>query len=492
MELVEGGSLVRRLAQGPLGLREAAELVRTLARAADEAHRAGVVHRDLKPANILLAGDGTPKIGDFGLAKLLDNEPDGSNTPPLTETGTVLGTANYMAPEQVDGRSNEIGSATDVYALGAILYETLTGRPPFAAKTKLETLELVRSGSPVSPSQARPEVPFWLEAICLKCLEKRPERRYASAQALADDLDRWLRNERPEGTPGWRSRAGRAVRRHTAVLVAGIVIAALAVGASLRDPSRPLREIERGLARGKAQTLIGATGRPRWMDVRWGGAQSQSSLAHDGTFTITSFSQCMVELLPDPQSTRYRFTAQVRHDRGNSLSEVGLYVARKAHRGNGVPFDHFAQLSYNGVRLKSELLALVPGAMNHKRPPPANRVSLSPRLYSDEMRPAHVDTRLPRVDGPRFRPSGEQKNIWIDIEIIVTPERITARWNGAEFSGAVADLERRSRKALDDYPPKPGGPLPPDFRPRFDLRGGLGLYVNGGTASFRAVRVQPL
>jgi WD40 repeat protein len=198
LEFVEGGSLAARLKGKPLPAREAARLVEALARAVQLAHSRNVVHRDLKPANVLLAGDGTPKITDFGLARQLDSDSG------QTQAGQVMGTPSYMAPEQATGRSHEAGPAADVYALGAILYECLTGRPPFKGATSLDTLEQVRTQEPVPPSRLQPHVPRDLETICLKCLRKEPEQRYASAQALADDCAAFLRGEpiaaRPVGT----------------------------------------------------------------------------------------------------------------------------------------------------------------------------------------------------------------------------------------------------------------------------------------------------
>jgi eukaryotic-like serine/threonine-protein kinase len=167
----------------------------TLARAMYYAHRRGVVHRDLKPANILLAADGTPKITDFGLAKLLQDEAGSAPLVTLTHTGAILGTPSYMAPEQAEGQARTIGPAADVYALGAVLYELLTGRSPFRGTTPLETLEQVRTLEPVPPRRLRPGLPRELETICLKCLDKEPSRRYADAEALAEDLRRHLHGE---------------------------------------------------------------------------------------------------------------------------------------------------------------------------------------------------------------------------------------------------------------------------------------------------------
>jgi serine/threonine-protein kinase len=189
LELVEGGNLAQSVGGQPLPARRAAELVHTLALAVEHAHKHDIIHRDLKPANVLVAADGTLKIADFGLAKLLDVQSD------KTGTAAVLGSPSYMAPEQAEGRSRAVGPATDVYALGAILYELLTSRPPFVGETLLETLEQVRQMDPVPPGQLQPKLPRDLEAICLKCLEKQPAHRYASAAALAADLRSFLDGE---------------------------------------------------------------------------------------------------------------------------------------------------------------------------------------------------------------------------------------------------------------------------------------------------------
>ena len=209
LEYVDGGNLAARLKGLPPSDMEAARLVELLARAVHYAHGRGIVHRDLKPANILLTDDGVPKIADFGLAKFL-SEDNGA-----TRTGAILGTPCYMAPEQATGKAKDIGPAVDIYALGAILYELLTGRPPFRGESIQETLRLVEEQRPEPPRIHNPRVDRGLEAICLKCLEKAPQDRYLSAELLADDLAAYLRGEPVRADKGTASRLLGAVLRET-------------------------------------------------------------------------------------------------------------------------------------------------------------------------------------------------------------------------------------------------------------------------------------
>ncbi len=253
LEFVDGGSLDQRIAQSPISPRGAAQLIETLARTMAVAHERGIIHRDLKPANILLAKVGSqsslvrgrdvnssslpadhwsrttvPKIADFGLAKQVDDDSS------QTRSGTILGTPSYMAPEQAGGRNREIGPAADIYSLGAILYELLVGRPPFKAGNPIDTIRQVVEQDPIPPRQLEPRVPPDLETICLKCLEKDPARRFASAIALADDLRRFVDGDpihaRP--TPAWE-RAWKWGKRRKALVALYAVIAVAVVGGVL-------------------------------------------------------------------------------------------------------------------------------------------------------------------------------------------------------------------------------------------------------------------
>jgi WD40 repeat protein/serine/threonine protein kinase len=232
MDYVDGQSLAEMLRVGPFDQRRSAEVVGSIARAIHYAHEQGVLHRDLKPSNVLLDAFGQVRITDFGLAKRLDGSSD------LTLTGQLVGTPKYLSPEQAAGKHAALGPASDVYSIGALMYELLTGRPPFLANSLQETLLRIQNNEPVSPHALNPGLHRDLETICLKCLRKEPEHRYGSAQALAEDLERWLRHEpilaRPIGTierlTKWTRRNPRMAML---VLVSSLAVVAFFVGQTI-------------------------------------------------------------------------------------------------------------------------------------------------------------------------------------------------------------------------------------------------------------------
>ena len=228
LEYVPGGTLSGKLKHEPQTPTFAAETVEALARAMQYAHARQIVHRDLKPANILVSEDGAPKITDFGLAKRLEDDSG------QTQAGTVLGTPSYMAPEQASGDADKVGPAADVYALGAILYDCLTGRPPFAGTSVMETLDMVRRVEPVPPTQLAGKLPRDIETICLKCLQKEPGKRYATAGELADDLRRFLDGKPILARPvGPVERAWRWAKRNPWVAGLGTAVAVLVLGTAI-------------------------------------------------------------------------------------------------------------------------------------------------------------------------------------------------------------------------------------------------------------------
>src|SRR2546430_1246062 len=227
MKFIEGGQLDEVVKQSPMSVRRAAELIAQVARTVSYAHEHGILHRDIKPGNILLDAKGEPHLTDFGLARLVESESS------VTKTLDVLGTPSYMAPEQAVGNNAAVSGATDVYGLGAVLYQLLTGHPPFAGGTTYETIKLLEDTEPRPPRLLNPKVDRDISTICLKCLEKDPKRRYASALALAEDLNRWLKYEPIQARhSGVFARGKKWVRRNptSAVLAASLMALAAAAG----------------------------------------------------------------------------------------------------------------------------------------------------------------------------------------------------------------------------------------------------------------------
>lgn len=245
LEFLEGGNLSKKLRATPQPANTAAAWIETLARTIDHAHQKQIVHRDLKPSNILLAADGTPKITDFGLAMRLDQNAG------QVDDGYIVGTVIYMAPEQAWGKNKEVGKSADIYSLGVILYEMLTGRPPFKARNRWDTVQMVRSAEPVPPSHLVPQVPLDLELICLKCLKKDPKDRFASAAELAEEL-RAFQEGRPiktRPTPIWE-RAWKWAKRKPAVaslIAATFVVSVIALASVVLHLDQRAREAEREL-----------------------------------------------------------------------------------------------------------------------------------------------------------------------------------------------------------------------------------------------------
>jgi WD40 repeat protein len=354
LEYLDGGSLAARLDGTPWEPRRAAALLAPVAEAVAEAHRRGVVHRDLKPANILLDADGRPKVSDFGLAKLL-GQVNG-----LTESGAILGSPWYMAPEQADGHAREVGEPADVHALGAVLYELLTGRPPFKAATVLETLEQVKSAVPVGPRRLVPSVPKDLETIALQCLAKAPSQRYPDAAALADDLNRFLRGEpvraRPVGPVlrfgRWCARNPLLAALEAAVLVLLGTVALVSVVLALRSRHEARRVAEGRLAAVRsadearaaldeardANRAIEATQR-RLGQLQYARCVQLAMAAHDegdAARLRTFMDLCLPQPgEPDRRGWEYDYLRRLRHEAGTVLRDAAREVCAVAYSPDG-------------------------------------------------------------------------------------------------------------------------------------------------------------
>lgn len=329
LEFVDGGSLAARIKEQKISPVQAAELIETLARAMHFAHQSGIVHRDLKPANILLTSDGVPKITDFGLAKQLGSEQG------QTRSGAVMGTPNYMAPEQARGQVRAIGPSSDVYSLGAILYELLTSVPPFQGETVMDTIIQVTNEDPVPPSR-HGTVPHDLETICMKCLEKEPHRRYLTAELLADDLRRFMAHETISARPAttWE-RTAKWLRRHPtmATLMAacflGFLGGAIAVVSHIQAERQRSFEEQRRFeaARAEVRDLIQRAQQAAG-NLAWSNAQElvkSTDAKIDSNPTLAGFKDDK-----DLAGVKHRLAARATYQRFNELRDDAVFHATLA------------------------------------------------------------------------------------------------------------------------------------------------------------------
>ncbi|MBI3410206.1 MAG: serine/threonine protein kinase [Planctomycetes bacterium] len=494
MDYIDGGSLADALKAGPLPERKAAELLRVLAYAMQHAHDQKIVHRDLKPANVLLTSDGTPKIADFGLAKMLDSDSG------HTRDNAVLGTYRYMAPEVAAGKTKQSDQLVDVYGLGAVLYEVLTGAPPFKCKTENETRALVLKQQPKPPKEIRPEISEYMNEACMKCLEKKPKMRVRSAQALGDDLGRWLRGEPTEIRP-----PGRVMRiilwsRRRPALAAGIFAAMLAIAALpvvlyYSDPDYKIKQIERRLARGEKVVLIGETGSPSW--IRWQNHEnkSQTSLSGTGEFTVHSLGYGVIELVRDPKWVRYRYLAELKYHTGMKTSQAGVAFAIVTSDLEAKRLLSFGQLAFNDTWDAQEPLQDWPKDVPPPNAPHAgNPVTLSTHMIIQGPDGTHV---LDQEDAVRvaylFQAAvAERPRPWRQLQVEVSPKGVSTTWAGNVQIQPVPTLQWSNSLAMGVDSLNKRGFMLGNALSELRVRGALGLYVQEGSVSFRNVVVEPL
>jgi serine/threonine-protein kinase len=525
MKLVEGGDMGKHLPRLAKDLKGTVQLLAKVARAVHHAHERGILHRDLKPGNILLEGKPdtpvaqlVPLVSDFGLAKRIQPDPTNSQTKTADDAGYVapeqvrpegglpdtvqhinglrhsgpVGTPGFMPPEQAAPESGKLTTAADVYSLGAILYKLLTGRPPFLGKTKAETLTLVRTRTPELPRKLKPAVNRDLEAVCLKCLEKQPERRYRSALELAEELERWGRNEpvlarrRP-----WPARVWRAARRNS-LLCTVMLLAGIAAGGGFMEyywtnPERPRWAIERRLSRGEAVILIGETGPPRWLRSLPSDDMILASRAPEKPFSFNSLNVGRLELVPTVPVLGYRFSAKVRHDQviadegGLADGETGIYFAYTTHDQESC----WCELTFADLGIR----AYPRGTPLHPFKTSTVALRLLHRTHGPEAE-SEFDQQvlINRVNKP-FQPEPDK---WRSLALEVWPEVVRAFWGEGDQAVLIGEISCAELQQLGANRIKPRDKQSPKPVFTFAPQGGLGLFISKGSASFQNVVVEPL
>jgi predicted Ser/Thr protein kinase len=502
MPFAWGGSLAEHQPRFLTEPRAAVELVEKVTRAVHYAHRCGILHRDLKPANILLDERGTPWVSDFGLAKFLDA------SLVLTQPNQTLGTPAYMAPEQARGQTDQTSAATDVWALGVVLFELLTCKRPFQGATRDEQLRRIQTTEPLPPRSASGSIDRPLETVILKCLEKDPARRYASAEALADDLRRWLRGEPVTARPlSWPVRTGRIVRRYRSGVIRLLLTAAMLtlLGLAWRGLwSSPKEEPEdakqwqameeqlRHVKKGETVTLIGGTGAPvgaRWQPPRPG---LQTMLGMDQIFQVAAGKEPgLLELLAGAPK-RYRLRARVQHcDNLDAFSQVGIYFCHGQRRlADGTTIHCFFRMTFNDRIAMPKVPGQVPPAE------PANRVDLTLAICKDTGKTVSQGT-FHCTPGLGLTPAGMLRSMpWRSLVVEVTPERIKTFWGGKEVDDCDVKtaIERafRNRAGLVAQLGNEKATNPPLAGAELAMGEGIGLYVERGVAAFQSVVIEPL
>jgi serine/threonine-protein kinase len=455
--------------------REAAVLMEKIARAVHHLHSKGILHRDLKPGNIMLDEHGEPLVSDFGLAKFLDADAE------LTQEGVIVGTPAYMAPDLVAAQPGGASIRSDVWSLGVIFYELLTGKRPFVGSGVKEVSQNILLITPPRPRSLKAGLDPSLEMIVLTCLEKDPERRYASAEALVADLRHWLQGlpiqsrtqSRFQRTWQWLR------RRPRLALGAGIFcLLAVATAVFLKDrktPSKPppsreqsldpaLDKLQRDLAAGKTCTLVGKTGVPAYF--RWRTEKQRPPLVQGpGPLVLESFALSLFELVPDPQQDSYQLSAQV-HLRATNEGEAGLYFLEEERPTPAGPEHGFFALTFadRGFLASRVQLKLV----HYCESTPAKGLNRLESLFVDQ-------------------PLAPRK--WHDLRVMVRTGTIVAACDGKPLSriNLVGRKEEIGMRWSQLHRMKAN---PPPV-PALGSRSSLGLFVRRGTASFRNVVITP-
>jgi serine/threonine-protein kinase len=493
MKFMDGGSLAEHLPRFSADLPRAVELLTQVARAIHYLHEKRLLHRDLKPQNILLDEKGVAHVSDFGLAKFLDAELE------LSQTGEVVGSLPYMAPEQALGRTDRISAATDIWALGVILYELLTGQRPFQGQTREELIRQVAAASPTPPRKLRSRLPRVLERICLKCLEREPAERYPSALLLAEHLGGWLRgNPVRVPRPSLRSKARALVRRRPFLVFAPVLLGLICFavygaisptqpkanedqGASMQKQAEAdaLAQLQRELKERRSVTLIPETGPPRWLEWDVNPVFPQRNPRQ--AFSFRTLNSSLLKLLPSVPGRYFRFSADIQHQFDAGSAEVGLY------------FGHTKRKSPRGVQHSFYKLTVNDREDLKKKFPEArlkgNQMSLEMILgYESDSDAIQMQNHTAGHDLIYQAAGGVHPMPWRTIGVEVRRTGVRMFWNDIKPPKPLplADLKEKVDQAIAD------NPIPDPGRPTFDPSLGLGLFLYNGTAAFKNVKVQLL
>jgi serine/threonine-protein kinase len=493
MALADGGSLAEHLGHFSKDLRAAVTLAEKVARAVHYAHTKGVWHRDLKPGNVLLDERDEPLVTDFGLAKFV-SEDEG-----ITKTGQVLGTTAYMPPEQAAGEVSRISEQSDVWSLGVLLFELLTGQRPYKGKSN-EHMRLQIIRTPVPPPRGlRRGLPRALETITLKCLEKDASRRYPSAEALADDLARWLRGEPPLARPAaWPIRCYRAVRRRpwrSAAALAGALAAAVAIVLYVNDPLRTLEAHERQLRRNQPVALIPPTGLPSWYEIVEG---PTAVVASDGkgNLRINSWTETLVGLLRDPQVDRYCIRARIRHVESYETGLAGVFFSCTEHTSAVGTYHSYFLLGFNDVTdeaLTAKMIGIINPQAQNVPFPDGNSLRLFAEFYGMDgsANRCMIPMSLAHKSFPFMNRQPAERPFRL-LEVEITPESIEVFWEGKpafqqDRKKSLAVFQETLQNTRQGTPGQPWLDVQPQLAPRL----ALGLFVSYGSALFRDVEVVP-
>jgi hypothetical protein len=495
MPFLTGGCLSKKQKRYPNQPHKAVALVEKVARAVHQLHLSQVLHRDIKPSNILLDADEEPYLSDFGLAKLLDQDQV------LTASQQRLGTPAYMAPEQTGLLPIPMSPRTDIWALGVLLYELLTGKRPFAvpeAEISTTLLWKIVNESPPRPRKLQPDLAPGLEAVILKCLEKQPADRYASAEELADELARWLRQEKLHTPPvsiGASTR--RFMRRHpwlmiaSAIMIVGVAVAAaVSVEVRRRDTPEYIHEsIRSELIDKEAVVLVPNQGSPKWFHSVFT-QRVMTSLDHEGNWTIDSPDVGLIELLREIPFDSYKFRAEIRHSKSSLINgHVGLFLGHQTFTHNENTAYIWGSLTYNDLVDSTRGAPKIPGFVF----PKGNTTQFMHDLYADNGAVQSLVDRWAwsavRFEVPAGPPQG---NTWRVLEIERRPDEILCRFDDRALpaqsrtfveQSILSDL--KERQAKDAKYQKLG-----DLKNlQLSKRGSLGLVISNGSIAVKNVTV---